>query len=187
MTIDKETVSLMPVVEFGGKIIDVRNGEECEKAVAWLRQQSPIGFDTETKPSFQKGVTHKVALMQLSTADTCYLFHLAQIENPRSLLDFLADGSVTKIGISIKDDTLSLNRRFKSVSLKGFIDIQSIIKNYGIEEMSLRKIYAILFKQKISKAQRLTNWESDHLTEAQKRYAAIDAWACLEIYRKLGL
>ena len=185
MTIDKEIVAQMPVVEFDGKIIDVFTAEECERAVAFLRTQSPIGFDTETKPSFKKGVTNKVALIQLSTADVCYLFYLNQLENPTTLLDLLADATVTKIGISVKDDSHSLNRRFKSVLLKGFIDIQDIIAAYGIAEKSLQKIFAILFKQKISKSQRLTNWENPVLTLSQKKYAAIDAWACLEIYRKL--
>ena len=185
MTIEKEIVAQMPVVEFAGKIIDVYTSEDCERAVAFLRTQAPVGFDTETKPSFRKGLINKVALIQLSTANVCCLFYLNRIENPAALLDFLADGLMTKIGIAIKDDAHSLNRRFKSVTLKGFIDIQNIIGDYGIEEKSLQKIFAILFKQKISKSQRLTNWESDQLTSFQKRYAAIDAWACLEIYRKL--
>jgi len=175
----------MPLVDFAGKIIDVRTAEECEQAIVFLKTQSITGFDTETKPSFKKGVINKVALIQISTADVCYLFYLNQIENADALLDFLADGSITKIGIAIKDDSHSLRRRFKSITLKGFIDIQDIIVQCGIAEKGLQKIFAILFKQKISKSQQLTNWENPELTESQKRYAAIDAWACLEIYRKL--
>ena len=51
--------------------------------------------------------------------------------------------------------------------------------------MSLQKIYAIIFQQKISKGQQLSNWEATQLTEAQQQYAAIDAWACLRIYNHL--
>ena len=46
-------------------------------------------------------------------------------------------------------------------------------------------IYAILFKEKISKSQRLSNWEADVLSDGQKQYAATDAWACLNIYNLL--
>ena len=55
----------------------------------------------------------------------------------------------------------------------------------GIEAQSLQKIYALLFGKKISKAQRLTNWEADVLTARQKGYAATDAWACVRMYNYL--
>ena len=68
---------------------------------------------------------------------------------------------------------------------EGFIELQQMVKRYQITDMSLQKIYAILFQQKISKGQQLTNWEAPQLTESQQRYAAIDAWACLRIYERL--
>lgn len=67
----------------------------------------------------------------------------------------------------------------------GFVELQKHVNEYGIEELSLQKIYAILFGKRISKAQRLTNWEAERLTEKQMRYAATDAWCTLRIYRYL--
>jgi ribonuclease D len=89
-----------------------------------------------------------------------------------------------KIGLSLRDDFLSMSRRMKFTPA-GFIDLQKVVKDYNIDDLSLQKIYAILFQKKISKNQRLTNWEADELTEPQKKYAALDAWACLKIYEKL--
>ena len=36
--------------------------------------------------------------------------------------------------------------------------------------------------KKISKSQRLTNWQSPNLSLAQQTYAAVDAWACMDVY-----
>ena len=68
---------------------------------------------------------------------------------------------------------------------QGFIDLQEYVKYFHISDISLQKIYAIIFGERISKTQRLTNWEAPTLTEAQQTYAAIDAWACLRLYRRL--
>jgi ribonuclease D len=74
-----------------------------------------------------------------------------------------------------------LNRR-RSFRPAGFLDIQSVIGKFGIKDMSLQKIYAIMFNKKISKSQRLTNWQAPNLTIPQQTYAAVDAWACMDIY-----
>ena len=89
------------------------------------------------------------------------------------------------MGLSTGDDFHSLRKWDKEFEPKGFIEIQGLVKNYGIEEMSLAKIYGLLFGLKISKRQRLTNWEADALTDKQMAYAALDAVACVEIYNEL--
>ena len=63
--------------------------------------------------------------------------------------------------------------------------MQKHVSEIGIEDLSLQKIYANLFGEKISKSQRLTNWEADILSEKQKVYAATDAWSCIIIYEEL--
>ena len=184
-TISKEEVANLPLADFDGAIYVIQTQEEAEKAVAFLKTQPVIGFDTETKPSFKKGVINEVALMQFSTDTSCFLFRINQIGIPQSLSDLLADAVVKKIGLSIKDDFHALNR-MKKIQQVNFIDLQNYVKKFQIEENSLTKIYAILFEKKISKSQRLSNWEADFLTEKQKKYAALDAWATREIYVKLS-
>jgi len=183
-TISKEEISNLPLADFKGSIHVIQTPEEAEKAVSFLKKQAVLGFDTESRPSFQKGKINEVALMQLSTDTSCFLFRINLIGIPQALSDLLANSSVKKIGLSIKDDFHALNR-IATIQQVNFIDLQNYVKNFQIEENSLTKIYAILFEKRISKSQRLSNWEADFLTERQKKYAALDAWATREIYMKL--
>ena len=182
--IDKSAISAMPTVVFEGRIITIDTTADVDKVVKALSQESIVGIDTETRPSFRKGVQHNVSLIQLSTPDTCFLIRLNRTGIPDSLIAFLEDKQIAKIGLSLHDDYQALNKRrkFKAGS---FIDLQKEVGNFGIEEMSLQKIFAIIFKQRISKSQQLSNWENDVLTDKQKQYAATDAWACLMIYKQL--
>lgn len=182
--ITKEEVNQMPVVVFEGKITLVDDLSKIQPAIEELRKSRIVGIDTETKPSFARGTHYKVSLVQISTLDHCFLFRLNKIAFPKALAEFLADEEVKKIGLSLRDDFSGLNKHhaFKPANS---IDIQTIINSYGILELSLQKIYAILFGGKISKSQRLTNWENTELTEQQQRYAATDAWASLKIYLQL--
>lgn len=182
--ITKESIAELPIARFDGRIIVVNTEQDAEKAVAYLKQFKAVGFDTETRPSFKKGKSHKIALMQLSTEDTCFLFRLSLIGFPDCLKSFLSDNSVKKIGLSIKDD-FSVIRRSVEINPEGFVELQKMTNEYGIEENGLQRIYAILFGEKISKRQRLTNWEAETLSESQQMYAALDASACLKIYNKL--
>jgi len=183
-TITKEELSTLVQEKFPGRIIVVQNKAEAIKATSYLAGFDAIGFDTETRPAFKKGVSHQIALMQLSTEDTCFLFRLNLIGLPDCLANILVDPKIKKIGLSLKDDFLAIHKR-KALSPVNFIDLQSLVKDYGIEDMGLQRIYGILFGKRISKGQRLSNWESDVLSEAQKMYAALDAWACLKIFNEL--
>ena len=122
--------------------------------------------------------------MQISTADTCFLFRLNHIGIPDVLKDFLSDSQVKKIGLSLRDDFGAMNKRVEIIPAN-FVDLQNMVGAFGIKEASLQKIYAIMFNKKISKGQRLTNWDAEILTDAQQKYAALDAWACLKIYNQL--
>lgn len=183
-TITKEELSGLVQEKFTGRIIVVQTMEEAIKATAYLSGFDAIGFDTETRPAFKKGVSHQIALMQLSTEDTCFLFRLNLIGLPDCLAEILVNPSIKKIGLSLKDDFTAIHKR-KLLSPINFIDLQSFIQDYGIEDMGLQRIYGILFGKRISKGQRLSNWEADVLSDAQKLYAALDAWACLRIFNEL--
>lgn len=184
ISIDKETVSGMPILTYPAAITVVDTAELAHAAIRELCLQSVVGFDTETRPSFRKGCVHKVALMQISTFDRCYLFRLNKIGVCADLKNFLENPGILKIGLSIHDD-FNVLRRSGELSPHGFIDLQDMVRKYGINDISLQKIYAIIFGERISKSQRLSNWEADRLTEAQQAYAALDAWACLKIYTYL--
>ena len=185
-TIDKKLISEMPKVVFPGRIIIIYTEDDARKAVAYLNRCSVVGVDTETRPSFKKGKVNSVALLQVATSDTCFLFRLNRIGIPDFLEEFLQN-DVLKIGLSLRDDFNMLRRaNNKDPRVGNWIELQDYVSRFGIQEKSLQKIYAILFSEKISKSQRLSNWEADVLTEAQKQYAATDAWATLRIYQRLN-
>lgn len=185
-SITKEELAELPTKEFAGNPVTVINLEQAELAVQQIRESGKlVGFDTETRPSFQRGVSYRVCLVQLSVGQVCYLFRLNKIQElPACLKQLLEDPNVIKVGLSTHDDFKNL-RKWCELEPRGFIELQQLVKNYGIAEMSLAKIYAVLFGMKLSKRQRLTNWEADQLNPKQLAYAALDAVACVEIYEAL--
>jgi len=180
-SIDKTVIPSMPQVVFYGDIRVIDNLKAAEEAIAVLESEAVVGFDTETRPSFVKGTPNKIALLQLATRHTSYLFRLNEIGIPECVKGFLTDGSVLKIGLSVRDDFRSLNGRSK-MKPKGFVDLQEYMPQFGVAEKGLQRLYALLFARRISKTQQLSNWEAPVLSAAQQQYASIDAWAPLRIY-----
>lgn len=185
--ISKEEVNGLPLIAHTGNIIVANTPAQAEAAIRAIREAHTIvGFDTETRPSFTKGVTYRVSLVQLSVGNTAYLFRLNMIrEVCMPLFELLQDPDVIKVGLSTHDDFQNLRKWYPDLTPRSVIELQHLVKGYGIEEMSLAKIYALLFGKKISKRQRLSNWESPSLTDKQLAYAAFDAVACVEIYTEL--
>jgi ribonuclease D len=181
----KQLISTLPKVEFKGKIVVVHSQREVKAAVDFLKRQTIVGVDTETRPSFRRGLVYQVALLQISTLEVCFLFRLNMIGLPVELIQLLENPQLTKIGLSLKDDLALLKRRASFIP-QGFLDLQDFVKTMGIEDMSLQKLYANVFGERISKSAQLTNWESPVLSESQKMYAATDAYTTLRIYLKLN-
>lgn len=181
---DKKKISELPRAVFPGRIVVILSAGETKKAVDYLLSQPILGVDTETRPSFKKGTNYKVSLLQVSAADICFLFRLNHIGITPDIIRLLEDTTVPKIGLSWHDD-LSMLHKIAQFTPGSFIDLQNCVGRIGIEDLSLQKLYANLFGGKISKGQRLTNWEADVLTDGQKLYAATDAWACIKLYEEI--
>ena len=181
---DKKSIAELPTVTFPGKTVVVMSESEAEKAVDFLLSNDILGVDTETRPSFKKGESHMVSLLQVSTSNICFLFRLHHIGITPAILRLLENTTVPMVGLSLHDDMLSLHKRV-GFTPGNFIDLQDLVGELGIEDLSLQKLYANLFHQKISKRQRLTNWDSDVLNDKQKAYAALDAWACINLYKEI--
>lgn len=181
-----EEIEKMPLIAFNGPIhvID-REGPELHAAVAYLRAQKSIGFDTETRPVFMPGEQScGVALLQLSSREHAYLFRLNRMGLPRVLCELLSDPRVEKIGAASFDDVRGL-RKLHDFEAHGFVDLQRIAWKWGINDKSVKKMAAIILGGKVSKTQQLSNWEAAKLNDAQLKYAATDAWVCLVMYDKL--
>lgn len=185
ISITKEQLSELPGVVYPGGIEAVTmvdSVSKAKRAVEALGGCSHIGFDTETRPSFQRGQINKVALLQLSDGERCYLFRLTVPGVFETVRPLLENPNVIKVGLSVHDDFNALRRR-GDIDPAGFLDLQDYCRTFLIADISLQKIFAIVFGERISKSQRLTNWEAENLNESQQIYAAIDAWACLKLYR----
>ena len=181
---DKKLIASLPTAVFEGCIVVILSASEAERAVDFLLTQPILGLDTETRPSFKRGHLHKVALLQVATHDICFLFRLNYIGLAPAIKRLLEDEAVPKIGLSWHDD-LHMLHQLGDFNHGNFIDLQTHVKEIGIEDMSLQKLYANMFGQKISKRQQLSNWEADVLNDKQKLYAATDAWACIQLYEEL--
>ena len=182
--ISNEDTAKLPAVLFEGPIVIVDDEKQVEAACRDLASSPVLGFDTETRPSFKAGVTYRVALLQLSTPTVCYLFRLNKIPLAKPILQLLEDRRVLKIGADVAGDLRSL-RQIRHFRDGGFVDLQGIAPEWGIGEKSLRKLSAIVLGRRVSKAQRLSNWEAATLTDKQQLYAATDAWVCTRIYEQL--
>ena len=183
-TITNEQTAALPAVRFEGEVQIVDTEQALIEACEYLSQHSVIGFDTETRPSFKAGVTNRVALIQLSTSKRCYLIRLCRMKFGRELQRLLENPNIKKVGADVAGDIRSLTQ-LRHIRAAGFIDLQTIAPQWGIEEKSLRKLSAIVLGKRVSKAQRLSNWEAAQFTEQQISYAATDAWVCLEILSAL--
>jgi len=186
ITIPVEEIEKMDLVSFPGSIIVIdTQGEAFDKAVAYLRRQKVLGFDTESRPSFSSDQPHYgVSLLQLSGATKAYLFRIKKCGMPKSLCRLLADPRIVKVGAAVHDDLRGL-KRLHGFEPGGFVDLQKIGWEYGIRDKAVKKMAANILGIRISKTQQLSNWEAESLSEAQKRYAATDAWVCREMYLRL--
>jgi ribonuclease D len=180
----KEEINELPIRSFPGTIYMIDDLEGVEKAFEILQNEKILGFDTETKPSFKKGVKHKVALLQLSTEDKAFLFRLNKIGFNGKLVYLLRSPDILKVGVSIHDDIRNLRKR-RDFKPEGFLELQTFVQNYGIQDISLKKLAAIIMGIKVSKRQQVTNWEAEVLSEEQILYAATDAWIGYMLYKEL--
>jgi len=185
-TITPDELEHLPVAEFHGEIVVVNQvNEKYHEAIDYLINQKIIGFDTETRPSFTANTKRNmVALLQLSGKERAYIFRLHNTGLLPDLVKILSTTKVIKVGAAITDDIRALQHHTKFIP-KGFMDLQSIASNWGVQEKSVRKMAAIILGVRVSKSQQLSNWESADLTSAQINYAAIDAWVCQKMYLKL--
>jgi len=182
--IDIEEINKLEIRQFEGEVRVIGDRAAFSDAMQEINKYDILGFDTETKPAYKKGVNNRVALIQVATTDVAWLFRINRIGIPDMLKSFLEDETLLKIGAGLADDMQRL-RQLVQFTPGGFIDLQKYVEAFNIESKSLKKMAAIILGYKISKSQQLSNWESDSLSDQQLRYAATDAWVCLEMYHAL--
>ena len=183
--LSNDEINELPLYQFTGGIFILDTFDKLDYFLPLILEQKILGFDTETRPSFKKGIVNPVSLLQLTSSTQAFLLRINKIGLPKEIANILGDESVKKIGLAIKDD-IKILRNITEFEPKGFLDLQDYVGDFGIEARSLKKITAIVLNQRVSKSQQVTNWEREELSDAQQIYAATDAWACLQIYKKLN-
>ena len=181
--ISKAEINDLPLIAWEGEIQILESIEKMEAVAATLANESHLGFDTETRPSFKKGDYYPPALIQLATKHCVYLFRISETETFDPLLPILESPHILKTGVAIKDDIKEL-RAIKDFTPKGFIEIADITAKLGYENRGLRALAGLLLQGRVSKAAQVTNWACPKLNNKQVRYAATDAWISREIYRQ---
>jgi ribonuclease D len=182
--LSNDEVNELPIYQFEGGIFVIDTFDKLDYYLPLLKDQKILGFDTETRPSFKKGVVNPVSLLQITTSSEAFLIRINRIGLPDEIKRILADEDVLKVGLAIKDD-IKILQDINDFDPASFLDLQDYVGSFGIEARSLKKITAIVLNRRISKSQQVTNWERETLTEAQQVYAATDAWACLKVYNTL--
>ena len=177
----KEHVKTLPVRAFDGKIHLITEIKDVRDAIKTLRKYPVLGFDTETRPTFRKGVQHNVSLLQLSTSKEAFLFRLNHLGFPNELVALLEDSTILKVGVAVLDDVRGL-QKLSNFKADGFIELSDIAGGLGIVTCGLRNLAAIFLGVRITKKAQLTNWERPLINSKQILYAATDAWICLEMY-----
>lgn len=182
--ITKEAVNDLPVEKYEGNLFLITDKEQLKSALREIHKHKVLGFDTETKPAFKKGEYNNVSLLQIATTEAVYLFRINLIGFTKELADIFEDPEFIKVGISIRDDIKEL-QKLRNFEPAGVVELNTIAKELGVKHEGVRSLSAIFLQIRISKTQQTTNWERETLNEKQLRYAATDAWVCLEIYNQL--
>jgi ribonuclease D len=182
-SISKDELGELPLRTFEGEIVVINSSEEAKEVAKELSEYNLLGFDTETRPSFKKGNVNKVALLQLSNENKAFLFRLNNFKLPREIFDILSDPLIVKAGVAIRDDIKAL-KQITNFIPSGFVELQDVAKELGLNSFSLKKLSGIALGFRISKAQQLSNWEAPLLNEAQLQYAATDAWVSYLLYQR---
>ncbi len=181
---DAAAIGRLPLQSFEGPIRIVDTDEKTRQAVRELRRDSLLGFDTETRPAFTRGVSYDPALIQLADRNSAYIFLLRDIGFHEELQALLSDANLIKSGVAVTGDIRAL-RKMADFTPRGFVDLGSVAKRNGIPHHGLRGLAARLLGIRISKSERFTNWARRHIPARSLAYAATDAWLGRELYLKM--
>jgi ribonuclease D len=180
----REEINSLPIRCYAGEIVLVRKPAQLSSALTELAGEKLLGFDTETRPNFQKGRNNLPALLQLAGEKRVYIFQLNPLGFPEKLRRLLADPAIIKTGVAVDFDLQQL-KRLGHFQEEGFVELATVARESGIKNHGLRGLAAVLLSFRISKGAQRSNWGAENLAEKQLRYAATDAWVGREIYLRL--
>ncbi len=180
----KDDINALPIMRYEGEIVLVTDADALEEALAALKKERVLGFDTETKPSFRKGKLNDPALVQLAGEHAVYLIQLMWVPFGPALAALLSNPSILKVGVSIFDDMRELQKLY-AFDPAGLVDLGNVARDNQLETQGLRNLAANFFDYRISKGSQCSNWSAQVLSERQVVYAATDAWIGRQVYLRM--
>ncbi len=181
--LSREEINELPIRRYEGPVHLVAAPAQLAQAMADILQESVLGFDTETRPSFRVGESYPPALAQVATARAVYLFRLQRLDCSAALAQFLSAEHIVKSGVGLAEDLRQLRKSFQFTE-KAVVDLSAAAKRQSLAKTGVRTLAAALLGFRIPKGSKTSNWAAAHLTPQQIAYAAMDAWACRELYLK---
>lgn len=172
-----------------GNIVIPETVDQFRNAAEQILAHPAIGFDTESKPTFKVGeVSTGPHLIQFATPDRAYLFRVGLTGCMEAAGTILESARVLKVGFGLGSDRSRLRNRL-GIELRHFIDLGTALRYQGKKgQVGLRGAAAAVLGVRVNKSRSVStsNWANRTLTEAQRVYAANDAYAALQVFLALG-
>ncbi len=182
--ISKEEILSLPLAAYEGETEIIQTEIDLKHAIKHLKKEKTLGFDTESRPSFQRGIIYPTALVQLAAEKKVFLFQLNKLPSTELLNTLWENKKLAKVGIAIHDDIRKL-KELHPFEDKSFTDISTLSQKLGIHNTGLRPLVGMFLKVRISKSAQTSNWAQEELTPTQITYAATDAWMSRMLYLEI--
>lgn len=186
-TVETKQLSLFNCLTLDNIVVPV-TAADFESAVLQIKAAKVVGFDTESKPVFEKGVVNQGPhVVQFSTQHKAFIFQLNNPESYNPLLYLLSSEHVQKVGFDLASDRKLIVKKF-GVLPRGFVDLCPVFRKDGYRStVGIRAAVAIVFNQQFHKPKHVTmsDWNIPQLSVSQRIYAANDAFAALCVHLQL--
>jgi ribonuclease D len=182
--ISKEEINALPLAYYDGPVTLIQSQEELEACLPEMGCETVLGFDTETRPAFQRGQKFPPALLQLAGEKHVWLIQLLKLDRPESLKTVLENPGILKTGVALEHDIKCLTEEY-GLKVAGAVELSRKAAQLGYQQLGLRALAAMLMGVRISKKEQVSNWAAPALTGRQIHYAAADAWISRELYFRL--
>jgi ribonuclease D len=170
------------------RVFVVTSERQAGLALEELMATRLVGFDTESKPTFQKGQQSEGPhVLQFATTEKAFIFQSHVVESHPVIMKLLKATELTKIGFGLGGDLQQISNRF-GIRPGSIVDLDRSFKLLGYHNaVGVKSAIAMLFNRKLAKSKSVTtsNWSAEELSDGQLIYAANDAYAAIKVYHAL--
>ncbi|ETX11148.1 3'-5' exonuclease [Marinomonas ushuaiensis DSM 15871] len=186
----KEQIRELPMY-VGLDLLDIKiieNEQDAAEALKELENETCLGFDTESKPIFNKGqVSPGPSLIQIATESKAFLFPIRFPAAVSAAAEILINPAIMKVGFGIKDDNKELRNKL-NIDIVNTQDLSFTLKRLIGDKNTIgaRSAVAMVLKARLGKGAQKSNWGAYPLKKSQILYAANDAHAAICVEKALS-